>query len=86
MSKHLDASTQIMLAITLVLFVVALFQKGFTHDLLLETAIFLVSAKLILLSHKASMNNDAMAGKIAEVSESLRRIEQTLERSPSLAR
>ena len=83
MSKHLDGSTQFTLVITLVLFVVALFEKGFTHDLLLEAAIFLVSAKLVLLSYKASVNNDSMAGQLAEVSKSLIRIEQTLERSPS---
>ena len=83
MSKHLDRNTQITLAVTLVLFVVALFEKGFTHDLLLEAAVFLVSAKLILLSYKASVNNDVLAGQLAEMSESLTRIEQFLGRSPS---
>jgi hypothetical protein len=83
MSKHLDRSTQITLGVTLVLFVVALFEKGFTHDLLLEAAVFLVSAKLILLAYKASVNNDALAGQLAEMSRSLTRIEQSLERSPS---
>ena len=83
MSKHLDRNTQITLAVTLVLFVVALFEKGFTHDLLLEAAVFLVSAKLILLSYKASVNNDVLAGQLAEMSRSLTRIEQSLERSPS---
>ncbi len=83
MSKHLDRSTQITLGVTLLLFVVALFEKGFTHDLLLEAAVFLVSAKLILLSYKASVNNDVLAGQLAEMSRSLTRIEQSLERSPS---
>jgi hypothetical protein len=83
MSKHLDRSTQITLGVTLVLFVVALFEKGFTHDLLLEAAIFLVSAKLVLLSYKASVNNEVLAGQLAEMSRSLTRIEQSLERSPS---
>ena len=83
MSKHLDRNTQITLAVTLVLFVVALFEKGFTHDLLLEAAVFLVSAKLVLLAYKASVNNDVLAGQLAEMSRSLTRIEQSLERSPS---
>jgi len=83
MSKHLDRSTQITLGVTLVLFVVALFEKGFTHDLLLEAAVFLVSAKLVLLSYKASVNNDLLAGQLAEMSRSLTRIEESLERSPS---
>ncbi len=83
MSKHLDRNTQITLAVTLVLFVVALFEKGFTHELLLEAAVFLVSAKLVLLSYKASVNNDVLAGQLTEMSRSLTRIEQSLERSPS---
>ena len=62
MSNHLDRSTQLTLAITLALFVVV-FEKGFTHDLLLEAAVFLVSVKLVLLSYKASVNNDAVAGQ-----------------------
>ena len=86
MSKHLDRNTQITLGITLVLFIVALFEKGFTHELLLEAAVFLVSAKLVLLSYKASVNNDVLAGQLAEMSRSLTRIEQSLERSPSSER
>jgi hypothetical protein len=77
--KHLHGSTQLTLAITLALFVVALFEKGFTHDLLLEAAVFLVSAKLVVLSYKASVNNDAIAGRLAEMSKSLTRVEQSLE-------
>lgn len=80
MNKHLDRSTQITLVITLVLFVIALFEKGFTHDLLLEAAIFLVSAKLVLLSYKASVNNDAIEGQLGEMTRSLTRIEQSLDR------
>jgi hypothetical protein len=83
MSKHLDGSTQFTLTITLVLFVVALFEKGLTHDLLLEAAVFLVFAKLVLLSYKASVNNDAIAGQLTEMSKSLTHIEQSLERGPS---
>jgi hypothetical protein len=81
MRKHLDLSTQVTLAITLVLFVVALFEKGFTHDLLLEAAVFLVSAKLVLLSYKASVNNDAIGDQLGEMTRSLTRIERSLDRS-----
>jgi hypothetical protein len=34
------------------LFSLALFLKGFTHDLLLEAGVFLVSVKLILMAKK----------------------------------
>jgi hypothetical protein len=36
--------------LTLVLFIVAAFIKGFSHELLLETGVLLVSVKLILVS------------------------------------
>ena len=32
-----------------------LFLKGFTHDLLLEAGVFLVSVKLILMSYRSSL-------------------------------
>jgi hypothetical protein len=45
-----------------VLFGVALFEKGFTHDILLEAGVFLVSVKLIIMSHK----NSVLAYRIEE--------------------
>ena len=41
--------------LTLALFVVALFVKGLTHDLLLEAGVFLVSVKLVLMNYKNSL-------------------------------
>jgi hypothetical protein len=61
MSNPLDRSTQLTRAITPALFVVALFEKGFTHDLLLTAAVVLVSTKLVLLPYNASVNDDAVA-------------------------
>ena len=40
------------IVLTLVLFVIALFVKGFSHELLQECGVFLVSVKLIMMSHK----------------------------------
>jgi len=48
--RHLDRGSKIVIVITLVLFVPALFTKAFTHDLLLEAAVFLVSVKLIIMA------------------------------------
>ncbi len=53
--KHFDPWSLVVIVLTLVLFVVALFIKGITHELLLETGVFLVSLKLILMSHKNSV-------------------------------
>ena len=54
--KTLGLGSAVVIAITLILFVSALFVKGFTHDLMLESAIFLVSAKLIILSYRTSQD------------------------------
>ena len=42
MSEHFDTGSIIIILITFVLFVAALFTKGFTHNLLLEAGVFLV--------------------------------------------
>jgi hypothetical protein len=55
MSPHFDTGSLLTIVITLVLFIVALFTKGFTHDLLLEAGVFLVSVKLILMAYKNSV-------------------------------
>ncbi|HMA23447.1 MAG TPA: hypothetical protein VKP00_05625, partial [Gemmatimonadaceae bacterium] len=46
------------IVLTLALFVAALFIKGFTHDVLLEAGVFLVSVKLVLMSYKSSVAID----------------------------
>ncbi len=53
--KHFDPWSIAVIILTFALFLMALFIKGFTHDLLLEAAVFLVSLKLILISHKNSV-------------------------------
>jgi len=55
MSEHFDTGSLTIIIITFVLFVTALFVKGFTHDLLLEAGVFLVSIKLILMAYKNSV-------------------------------
>jgi hypothetical protein len=47
--RLLDLGTIVIIGITFLLFVLALFEKGFTHDMLLEAGVFLVSVKLIII-------------------------------------
>lgn len=49
---YFDPLSIVTIVLTLVLFVIALFVNGFTHDLLQECGVFLVSVKLIMMSHK----------------------------------
>jgi len=63
----------IVIVVTFVLFVAALFSKGFTHDLFLEAGVFLVSVKLILMGYRNSVMN-------REITEQLREIKARLEK------
>ena len=64
MNRHLDLGSIIILLITLVLFIAALFVKGFTHDLLLEAGVFLVSVKVIMMAYQNSMHADEIIREI----------------------
>jgi hypothetical protein len=55
MRKHFDFWSVVVIVLTLLLFIVALFERGVPHDLLLESGVFLVSVKLIMMSHKNSV-------------------------------
>jgi hypothetical protein len=65
------------IGLTLGLFGVALFEKGFTHDLLLESGVFLVSAKLVLMTYKNAVANQSVQERLEGIQEILRRIENS---------
>jgi hypothetical protein len=74
MGKHFDVWSFLVIALTLVLFVAALFTKGFTHDLLLEAGVFLVSVKLILTAYRNSVVNNAIQQKLEEIHSTVQRL------------
>lgn len=55
------------IAVTFLLFLIALFMRGLTHDLLLESGVFLVSLKLIMMSHKQSALSELMEHRLEEI-------------------
>lgn len=55
MKKHLDVGSLIVIITTFVLFVLALFTKGLTHDILLEAGVLLVSIKVIMMGYKTGL-------------------------------
>ena len=65
--KALDMGALVVIIITFILFALSLFLKGFTHDILLETGIFLVSVKLILMSHKSNLIKESMDIKLNNI-------------------
>ena len=54
----MDIASIVVIVITFVLFAIAVFEKGLTHDLLLEAGVFLVSVKLIIMSAKMTRAAD----------------------------
>ncbi|MDB5038376.1 MAG: hypothetical protein JWQ35_1904 [Bacteriovoracaceae bacterium] len=66
MSKNyfLDRASILTLTLTIGLFIVALFEKGFTHDLLVEAGVFLISMKLVIAAHKTDSSHRAIQEKL----------------------
>jgi uncharacterized BrkB/YihY/UPF0761 family membrane protein len=75
MMKHFDPASLIVIIITFVLFAAALFTKGFTHDLLLEAGVLLVSIKIIMLAYKNSTNVEAFHRRLNEIYEVVKRLD-----------
>ena len=83
MTKHFDVGSILVIFVTLVLFLTALFVKGVTHDLLLEAGVFLVSVKLILAAYKNSVVAEELRRKMETIHSAVRRLE---ERKDALSR
>lgn len=64
---YFDAGSLLVIFITFALFTAALYFTGFTHDLLLEAGVFLVSVKLILMSYKNTMASDKLHNELVEI-------------------
>lgn len=71
MKSYLDAGSIIIIVITFVLFGIALFTKGFTHDMLLEGGVFLVSVKLIMMAFKNASHSQKLENDLSEIKELL---------------
>ena len=72
MGKHFDMGSMIVIIVTFILFITALFTKGLTKDLLLEAGVFLVSVKLILMAHKNNVDVKSFQKEIQEIKELLK--------------
>ncbi|HEX9011700.1 MAG TPA: hypothetical protein VF804_15140 [Holophagaceae bacterium] len=74
MNHYIDKASAITLALTLVLFVIALFVKGLTHDLLLEAGVFLVSIKLVLAGYKHEQGTRRLLDRLDHIDQALARL------------
>ena len=73
--KHLNLGSLVIIVIIFVLFVSAVFTKGFTHDLLLEAAVFLISVKLIVMAYKSIDATNSLHKRLDDIYEKLNAIE-----------
>jgi hypothetical protein len=71
MNKYIDLGSMIIIVITFVLFGIALFTKGFTHDVLLEGGVFLVSVKLIMMAFKNASHSRKVEIELSDIKELL---------------
>ncbi|HOW10557.1 MAG TPA: hypothetical protein PLX08_12230 [Bacteroidales bacterium] len=74
MRKYFDIGSIIVILITLMLFVLALFTKGLTHDIFLEAGILLVSVKLIMMAYRNNVF-------YKDIIEELKKLNQRLNKS-----
>jgi len=71
LNNYIDKASAVTLALTLLLFVIALFIKGFTHDLLLEAGVFLVSIKLVLAGYKNAQGTRTLLDRLDRIDSKL---------------
>jgi hypothetical protein len=75
-SEFIDFWSALVIALTVILFALALFLHGFTHDLLLEGGVLLVSAKLVIMSYKNGILWKQLDHDIHEIKTSLDRLQK----------
>jgi hypothetical protein len=77
MKKYLSTADFTVIVITFLLFLLALFIKGFTHSLLLEAGVLLVSIKIILMNYKNNISNQIILKELEEIKETLVELKNT---------
>jgi hypothetical protein len=71
-----DPWSVIVIILTLSFFLLAMVLHGFTHDLLLEIGVLLVSVKLILLGHKSITSARMVDERLQQIQNTLLEIQQ----------
>jgi len=71
--KSFDPWAYVVIVLSFGLFALALFVKGFTHELLLEAGVFLVSIKLILMARNNAKTEQRIETHLIQIEEMLMR-------------
>jgi hypothetical protein len=72
MRKYLSKTDLTVIVITFLLFAVALFTKGLSHDILLEAGVLLISIKIIMMNYRNSVSNQLIINKLDEIKEMMK--------------
>lgn len=68
----IDTVNFVVILTTFILFVLALFFKGFTHDILLEAGVFLISVKLIIAMQINNRHAKDIKAKLDQIDKKLK--------------
>lgn len=71
MKKAFKLGNSLVIVITFILFAVALLEKGFTKEILLEAGVLLISIKIILMNVAISNSNKEIIKKLDELNDRL---------------
>jgi asparagine N-glycosylation enzyme membrane subunit Stt3 len=71
MKEYLSITDLLVIIATIILFVIALFIKGLTHDILLEAGVLLVSIKIIMMNYKNIISNQKIVKELDEIKQAL---------------
>lgn len=69
--KGIDLGTGIVILLTAALFCLSLAVHGFTHELFLESGVFLISVKLILMTTKQAAAEQRLEAHLKQIKELL---------------
>jgi hypothetical protein len=75
MKKLYNLGNTLVIALTFILFAIALFVTGFTKGLLLEAGVLLVSIKIILMNIQNSKMNEEILKKLDDLDGKIKKIQ-----------
>ena len=77
--RVMDVASFSTVLLTAILFIIALFEKGFTHDILLEAGVFLISVKLVLGLQKGERMSRSIRAQLDLIED---KIDRALKNNP----
>ena len=74
MKNFISLADLLVIISTFLLFIIALFSKGFTHDILLEAGVLAVSVKIIMMGYKNNQHIKTVLNELEDIKRILSKI------------